>query len=84
MEGDSKGSAREILSVDQTVMGWGMGWGESLLIELLILVNCIIKTLTCRVDAVEGVWDPAHSLFFFPIPSSRLVGRQENAPFSSL
>lgn len=41
MVGDSKGSAREILSVDQK--GWGGGWGggKSLLIELLILINCI-------------------------------------------
>lgn len=43
MGGDSKESAGEILSVDQIKQGWGggKGGGESLLIELLILVNCI-------------------------------------------
>lgn len=40
MGGDSKDDAGDILSVDQTD-GMGVGWGGSLLIELLIPVNCV-------------------------------------------
>lgn len=62
MGGDSKDDAGDILSVDQTD-GMGVGWGESLLIELLIPVNCV--QFSCiGLTWVGGVgWDPAHSFF---------------------
>ena len=60
-------------------MGWGMGWGESLLIELLILVNRI-KHSRVGLMLWRGFGIQLILFFFFPKSILEVGGEAGECP----